>query len=184
MSEHEDDEIEVEDAPSNGHTHVPLFGGTSLDDAKAWVQSNLRTGVVCPACGQFCKVYKRKLNSTMALALVMIYQHFRLHPRDTWLHVPAFLVKVKRDSTIAGGDAAKLRFWGVIEPQKGERADGSDRVGRYSITSVGRQFVEGKIAVPRYIYLYNQALLRLSEEMITIQEALGDRFNYNELMTQ
>jgi hypothetical protein len=164
------------------HEHAPVFAGTSLEDAKAFVQQNLRDGVTCPACGQLCKVYKRKLNSTMALALVMIYQHFKQNPHHTWLHVAAFLVKVKRDSSIAGGDVVKLRYWGLLERAPGERDDGSDRVGRYRITEVGKQFVEGKIAVPRYVYLYNQLLLRLSEEMTTVQEALGDRFSYAELM--
>lgn len=163
-------------------TFTSAFTGADLAEARTWVQSNLRRGCICPTCGQGCKLYKRKINSTMALALVLIYQHFRLHPRDQWLHVPAFLVKVKHDSTIAGGDAAKLRYWGVIEARPGERNDGSDRVGHYRITDVGRQFVEGKIAVPRYIYLYNQGLLRLSEEMTTIQQALGDKFSYTELM--
>ena len=118
----------------------------------------------------------------MALALVLIYQHFKLNPHHTWLHVAAFLVKVKRDSTIAGGDVVKLRYWGLLERAKGERSDGSDRVGRYRITEVGRQFVEGKIAVPKYVYLYNQRLFRLSEEMTTVQQALGSKFNYGALM--
>jgi hypothetical protein len=128
------------------------------------------------------KLYKRPINGTMALALVLIYQHFKLNPHHTWLHVAAFLVKVKRDSTIAGGDVVKLRYWGLLERAKGERSDGSDRVGRYRITEIGKQFVEGKIAVPKYIYLYNQRLFRLSEEMTTVQQALGSKFNYGELM--
>jgi hypothetical protein len=41
---------------------------------------------------------------------------------------------------------------------------------------------EGKVAVPKYVYLYNQLLLRLSEEMTTIREALGEKFKYDELM--
>jgi hypothetical protein len=163
-------------------THVHAFQGTDIEAAKAFVQQNLRDGVTCPACGQFCKVYKRKLNSTMALALVLIYQFFKKNPHADWLHVAAFLVKVKRDSSIAGGDVVKLRYWGLLVRAAGDRDDGSDRVGRYKITDVGKQFVEGRIAVPRYVYLYNQLLLRLSEEMTTMREALSDKFNYDELM--
>lgn len=161
-----------------------VFTGTDVEAAKAFVQQHLTDGVTCPTCGQLCKLYKRKLNSTMALALILIYQFFKTHPHADWLHVAAFLVKVKRDSSIAGGDVVKLRYWGLLERAHGERDDGSDRVGRYKITAVGKQFVEGRIAVPRYVYLYNQLLLRLSEEMTTIREALSDRFNYDELMRQ
>jgi hypothetical protein len=166
------------------HTNAALtaFTGVTAEEAKAFVQQHIQDGVACPTCGQLCKVYRRKLNSTMALALVLIYQFFKTHPQAEWLHVAAFLVKVKRDSSIAGGDVVKLRYWGLLERATGERDDGSDRVGRYRITEVGKQFVEGKIAVPRYVYLYNQLLLRLSEEMTTMREALGDRFKYDELM--
>lgn len=158
------------------------FNGHDLEAAKAFVQQHLRDGVTCPTCGQFCKVYRRKLNSTMAYALVLIYTHFKLHPEHPWIHVASFLVNTKRDSSVAGGDVVKLRFWGLLERAPGDRDDGSDRVGRYRMTEIGRQFVEGRIAVPRYVYLYNQMLLRLSEEMTTIQDALGDRFRYDELM--
>jgi hypothetical protein len=175
-----DTDIDTDD--ETPHVHGPVFDGTNLDEAKAFVQQHLRDGVTCPTCGQFCKVYRRKLNSTMALALCLIYQYFQKNPHHTWLHVAAFLVQTKRDSSIAGGDVVKLRYWGLLERGDGERDDGSDRVGRYRITDLGKKFVEGKIAVPRYVYLYNQLLLRLSEEMTTVQEALGDRFNYAELM--
>lgn len=156
------------------------FTGKSVGDAKLWVQANLRHGVTCPTCGQFAKLYRRPINSTMAYALVLIYHASR--GGAGWIHVAQFLVKTKNDSTIAGGDVVKLRYWGLLERQKDRREDGSDRVGMYRITEVGKKFVEGKIAVPAYVYLYNQLLLRLSEEMVTITEALGSKFSYDELM--
>ncbi|MEX2716777.1 MAG: hypothetical protein Q6370_010790 [Candidatus Sigynarchaeota archaeon] len=159
-----------------------VFSGATAEDAKVFVQQNLQQGVTCPTCGQFCKVYRRKLNATMALALILIYQFFKNNPHAEWLHVAAFLVKVKRDSSIAGGDVVKLRYWGLLERAKGERDDGSDRVGRYRITELGRQFVEGKVKVASHVLLYNQMLLGVSSEMISIREALGTRFRYDELM--
>lgn len=159
-----------------------IFVGDSLEDAKLFVQQNLRTGCICPTCGQLAKVYRRTLHATMAHALCLIYCYFREHPEHTWLHIPEFLVRMKGNSTVAGGDVAKLRYWGVIERASGHRADGNDKLGRYSITETGRSFVEGKIAVPRYVYIHNQLLLNLSEETVTIQQALGQRFNYADLI--
>jgi len=170
MEDNEDSETE--------HT---IFDGTSLEDAKAFVQRHLHDGVSCPACGQFCKVYKRPINSTMAFALCRIYQHFAKYPNHVWLHIPQFLTQV-RHASLSGGDVVKLRYWGLIERVAGTRDDGSDRIGCYRITEVGKQFVEGRVAVPKYVYLYNQLLLRLSEEMTTIREALGEKFKYDELM--
>lgn len=173
MNEEDEDEIEQ---------HGPVFEGATLDEAKAFVQTNLRVGCHCPTCGQHAKLYKRPINSTMALALCLIYQHFKKHPHHVWLHIAQFLIQVKRDSTIAGGDVVKLRYWGLLERAVGERDDGSNRVGTYRITELGKNFVEGKIAVPKYVFLYNQRLFRLSEEMTTIHGALGTRFNYAQLM--
>ncbi len=171
----EDDET---DEPAPVHT----FQGDSLEDAKAFVQLNLPSGASCPCCGQYARLYQRPINATMAVALILIYQHFQRHPNHAWLHVSQFLVQAKRDSTIAGGDVVKLRYWGLLERASGERSDGSNRVGRYRITELGKQFVEGKVAVPKYAFLFNQRLFRLSDELITIADAIGDRFNYQELM--
>lgn len=171
MNDEDDDEISL----------AEFLGGT-LEEARAFVQKHLANGAKCPCCGQFAKLYKRKLNSTMAYALVLIYRHFKANPQHTWIHVASFLVNAKRDSSIAGGDVVKLRHWGLLERGEGERDDGSERVGRYRITELGRSFVEGKISVSRYAYLFNQMLMRLSDDMTTIQQALGDRFSYAELM--
>ena len=158
------------------------YNGNDLAEARLWVQKNLKNGSLCPCCGRNCRIYQRSLHSTMALSLIMLYHYFKQHPRDKWIHVNAFLVKTRRHSSIAGGDAVKLRFWGLLEREKSERADGSDRVGRYAITDLGKKFVEGKAAVPRYAYTFNQLLLRMSEQTITIQQALGKKFSYSELM--
>jgi hypothetical protein len=174
MSREDDDKGEIEIGA--------VFPGGTLEEAQAFVQLHLANGAKCPACGQFAKLYRRKLNATMAYALVLIHQFFKKNPQHAWIHVASFLVNTRRDSSVAGGDVVKLRHWGLIERVDGERGDGSDRVGRYTITELGRRFVEGAIAVPRYAYLFNQMLMRLSEEKTTIQEALGDRFSYEELL--
>jgi hypothetical protein len=158
---------------------VNIANDDSLSGARAWVQSNLHTGVSCPCCGQLCKVYKRKLNATMTRALILIYHWFQAHPQKKWLHVPDFLVKVKADSTIAGGDVSKLRYWDLLEARQGERS-----AGFYRITDLGCKFVENKAAVPCYAYIYNQLLLRMSDDVTTIDQALGDRFDYKELMAR
>jgi hypothetical protein len=164
---------------------TPSF--TSLEEAKAWVQQNLPRGVQCPCCGQHAKVYKRKLNPTMACALIGIYRYFRDNPSEPWLHVPDFLVKYQTDAKIAGGDVAKLRFWDVLDAKsslsRDQLPDGADRVGYYKITDLGKAFVERRVAIPSCVYLYNQMLLRSSDELTTIEQALGDRYDYRDLLT-
>lgn len=68
----------------------------------------------------------------------------------------------------------------------GSREDGSARVGDYRVTEMGRAFVRGEIAVPKHLYIYNNAVLEVEDaapvKQIKIREAFGKRFNYDELM--
>lgn len=74
-----------------------------------------------------------------------------------------------------------MRFYGLIEESPHERPDGG-RAGIWRLTDLGVAFVEGRATVPTYSILYNQELLRLEEPKISISQALGKRFRYDELM--
>lgn len=157
---------------------------TSLSAASTWVESNRIKGAICPCCTQIAKRYKRKLSSSMAYALILIYRAFR--KQSAWLHVPEYLTEVcSTGATFRGGDWAKMTHWGLIEPKEDEvRKDGSKRNGLYKITALGNAFVENRVRVPKYVFLFASKCLGLSEETISIEEALRKKngFNYDELM--
>ena len=154
----------------------------TLQEAKEWLRKRFSDGANCPCCNQFVKRYKRKLNSSMAHALVLIYKFFE-HNKDRWLHVPSYLSTVSSSAAARGGDWSKLRYWGLILPQKGTREDGSERVGNYRITELGKQFITGQAQVRKHVYLYNQEALPYDDgEKTSIREALGTKFNYADLM--
>jgi len=165
----------------------PRFGGdpqkTSVADAKAWLRNNVNKGAYCPCCTQLAKVYKRKLNSSMAFVLLLVHRY----EGSDWLHVPSYInTQVHHPGVAAAvrGDWAKLTHWGLLEEQPNqERADGSTRVGNYRITANGRAFAQNRIRVPRHIWIYDgHALNRTDGATVSIVEALGDTFNYAELM--
>jgi hypothetical protein len=167
---------------------MPSFDGdpkiTTLEESKQWLRERFADGARCPCCDQFVKLYKRKLNSSMAHALILIYKFFE-NNQDEWLHVPSYLSQISSSATVRGGDWSKLRYWGLIEPQKAVRDDGSERVGNYRITGRGKQFVLAQIRVPKHVFLYNQKpISREDTETVSIREALGEKFNYAELMGQ
>lgn len=159
-----------------------LGSNATISVAQRYVEERCEEGVRCPCCGQYVKVYRRKINSTMARALLYIYKYFEHPDANEWLHVADYLVKVKKDSTIAGGDASKLRLWGLIEPLPSKRQDGSNRVGYYRITDLGKKFAEGKVKVSSAVYVYNQQVMGYDEQTVNIEQALGSKFNYAELM--
>lgn len=164
---------------------MSLDPSTTLEAAQRYVQERMDEGVPCPCCAQFCKVYRRGMTGSQAYILVLLYHHTKT--TTDWIYLPEFLSQVSELSAAArGGDYGKLCFWGLIAPKlDGERrADGSDRLGFYKITERGKLFVEGKIRIPKYIYVYNQALLRWSTDAtISIRDALGKKFSYEELMS-
>jgi hypothetical protein len=153
----------------------------TLEEARDLVRDNLREGLVCPCCEQFAKVYKRKLNGAMAASLVLIARHFK-HSTE-WLHVENYLKELPGIPASLRGDFAKLRYWGLIERMEGEREDGSNRVGYYRITPLGKDFVEGRVKVPGHVYLFNSECIGHSDETLHIGEALGTAFDYAELMS-
>ena len=156
---------------------------TTLEEAKAWLRSHFKKGATCPCCGQFVKLYKRSLNSSMAVALLLIHKHYMRNPGDGFIHVPSYLSSCVSTATVRGGDWAKLQYWGLIESDKEKREDGSKRSGYWKITPSGTAFVLGDIRVAKYVYLYNSKPTGMQcHEDVSIYEALGKKFNYQELM--
>lgn len=156
---------------------------TTITQAKVWLSKYARKGAQCPCCEQRVQFYKRTLTSTMCYALILIDQHFRTS--SEWLHVPQYLTAAGADEAARGGDYAKLKDWGFIEPKPAVREDSSTRTGYWRITDRGKAFVRGEIRVRKTVELYNQKRTRqdADPETVSIQEALGTRFDYAALMT-
>jgi hypothetical protein len=161
----------------------------TLSTAREFVRGASQTNQAdsCPCCGQYAKVYKRHITGAMACALIQIYRYYwRRSWSDEWLHVPKHLAALRFAPGVQaswhGGDWSKLRYWELITPKPDERADGSTRVGFYKITDLGRGFVERKMEVPKYAFIYAQTFLGLALPYITIEDALGSAFSYNDLM--
>jgi hypothetical protein len=113
----------------------------------------------------------------MIQALVAIHRAGR-----GWQHVPTLLSEQIVGPTTRGGDWSKLIFWGFIEPKPVKREDGSDRAGWWRITDHGIAFVSGAIRVPAAVFLYNQVFYGFDSKTVSVQEALGKKFRYDELM--
>jgi hypothetical protein len=152
-----------------------MYNGNRVDVASAWVQANLAKGVRCPCCGQLAKLYRRKLTSAMVKSLVAMYRRAGVE----FVHVPTIDTG---DPTRRGGDAAKLRFWNLIEEMPEARPDGG-RAGWWRVTRSGVAFLTGGLTVPKYVLIYDNEFFGYSGEAISVREACGNHFNFDELMT-
>ncbi len=158
-------------------TYLP--GTATLADARRLLTAGLAAkGVECPCCRQLAKIYKRKLNSAMTYALILIFKRAKWD--DDWIHVPRYL---NGFGVVArGGDWSKLQHWGFIVERPEDRDDGCKHAGEWKLTDKGRRFVSGAETASKHLFFYNQQLIALSSERTFIREALGSNFRYDELM--
>jgi hypothetical protein len=135
----------------------------------------------CPCCQQTVAVRPRTIHATMAAQLIRIYREGLLQP-EGWVNVQ----KIYRPG--AGGDYAKLRFWGLLEA-RGSRGREENAPGEWRVTSLGVDFVLGRVRIPNKIFTYNNGVVspvhlgwEVKVEMISIHDALKKKFDYAELM--
>ena len=145
----------------------------TIDEAKRWLRDRLNEGAECPVCRQHAQLYRRKLNAGMARALIQIYRHAGLE----WTRVQDI------PDGPRGGDYAKLRFWGFLEP-RGDKADDGNSSGWWRVTIDGQRFLLNSMTAPSHVGTYNNKTYPLTDPVaqISIQEALGDKFNYDDLL--
>lgn len=149
----------------------------TVEEAREVILVQRTKGVVCPCCEHMVRVYKRPLNASMAQSLIAIFHYFQ--DNADWLHAPSYLKNLKLNGN---NDVGLLVHWGLLEAKEGERADGCRHNGFYKITDKGRAFVNEGLVIPRHVFLTNATFLGLSEETTTIRDALGEKFNFDELM--
>ena len=163
-----------------------MEGSATIADGRDYVERYMSDGCDCPCCDQYCKLYRRELNSGMGYALCLIRRYFLENPTERWCHVEDYLKTLDFVPTsVRSRYYSLLRFWGLIEPKTGTKDDGNPRTGYWRITDRGVRFVEGKINVPRYVLIYNnqfRGFWKADEYRTTLRRALEKKFNYQDVM--
>lgn len=144
------------------------------DDLK---QKAADKGCECPVCGQFAKVYRRSVNSTMANMLIRAYNEFHRE----WFHIS----DIGMGKGAGSGDFSKLQYFDLIQREDHNAGDqGKKTSGRWRITEFGVLFIQKQVYIQKYALVYNAEKLGYEGEHITIDECLGDKFDYNQLMAR
>ncbi len=113
----------------------------------------------------------------MARVLVRMVEVHACAPGELWIHI----------HVIFGGFGQKhrdwplLKLWGLVEPRT-KRSGTENARGFWCVTELGRAFVEGRTRVPAYVFVFDGEKTGSSDEVVTICEALGTKFDYRELM--
>lgn len=143
----------------------------TLSEAKKRYFDNLNEGSVCPCCERFGKKYERALYSTIVYQLLKVFRTYGTE----WVHVN----QLPRNGQ---GDFAKLRFWGFVEEQPKAEDKDAKNSGVWRVTRRGIDFLKGRLQVKSHYVVYNRECLELKGNLIGVQDALGKKFSYRELM--
>lgn len=132
-------------------------------------------GIDCPACGQHARVYVRKLNRSMAVALLKMY---RAGSVEGPVHTPTVLAGNR-------GEEARLSYWGLTRPAVRPGSPPGTRPSRgwWAVTRRGALWLLDGCTVPLSAVIYNGTCLHLTGPPTGIRDALDDPgFSLRELL--
>jgi len=171
--------LHKDDYFGNRFDDLPLFDKAHARKTDPVTSNFVPTGEPCVTCGQLAKEYKRPLYSSMALALIYLCKLYQ--QTDDWVHVNDVIKKTLRHNIALGGDLAKLQHWGLILQQPNN--DSNKRTsGFWKPTKEGMDFAFHGGKVMSHVKFYNGRSNGFAGDKIGVTEALGEKFNYAELM--
>jgi hypothetical protein len=138
-----------------------------MAEIQDWLFEHAEKGTECPICERKARIYKRSITYRMVMALVNLYRW------NDWVHLP---------TNDESKEAARLRYWGMIEEQSKVRPDGG-KPGVWRIRPRGRLFLQGDTKVPKYAHVFGSKLLKFSGKQISVYDAVrSQRFDLTELL--
>lgn len=149
---------------------------TTISQAQAAMVTLVQGGysTFCPCCKQVVSVQERDISPMMAKVLIVLYRKSKVN--SDWLQVSSIIEEENRASAeIRGSEWTKLTHWGLLEEKPKAK-------GLYKVTEKGTQFAKGESKAPKAIRMYNGKFLGFEEGQVTIQECLGDTYDYDKLM--
>lgn len=139
----------------------------------------LKDGSVdCLCCRSHIETYKR----TISRALIYWMTALRKMSKNgqKYLHFKDVDQYLYERLKMNASDYIILKRWELIEVRtKLDKKNKEVSTGEYTITQKGMDFLDGKIRVPKYVYLTNGRLIKTSPETISFIDAKN--FDYEDL---
>lgn len=152
------------------------FSDWTVERTKKYLEDNRKDGVECPACGVFYREYKWTFYSTAARGLILLN---RLGGAEDYV----FTGDLKQKYGFKGqGDCSRWRFFGLATEDR-DRKSNTGRAGYWKLTPLGVDFINGRATIPKKVYVVHSKPTRSEGPHVTVQQALGKRFDYDELMS-
>lgn len=129
----------------------------------------------CPTCGHYCKIYHRRIHTSMALQLIQLY---KLGGENDFIHASKLIMK----GVSGTADFSKLIYWGLIKQRGDEPEEDKKSSGYWKLTDIGLEFVMSKLRVKKYAVVYNGRVIDAKGSLVSIEDCLENKFSYSELM--
>lgn len=142
-------------------------------------------GTRCPCCGRLAKVYVERLHSSMARSLVWMVQRWEAARLPDGAPPDGFWIEPQREAprhVLRSRKLGRLEHWALLESRPNVEDPTKRTSGQWRPTLLGVRFVNDSATVPSRIYLYQNRVVGQEKTRIGIRDALGKRFNYEELM--
>lgn len=137
----------------------------------------------CPCCGRYAQIYKRQINSSMALQGIAV---LRLGGATDYVHMSEVLLKVSEilgGGVLGGFEFTKLSYWGLAISKSPAVDEVKKKTsGMWKLTPDGVLFLKNQLKVKKYALIYDDTVLRFEGKEVGITEAFKTHFNYQELM--
>ena len=132
----------------------------------------------CGECGRPNKQYKRKITLGMLQFLFNLYKLNQKSPQVEFWH---YRDVIKNKS--GGLDYSLLEKFNLLE-RKSASASKTISNGMWRLTKLSFDFIEGKVPVPKFLYIKLGDIVRVSDEKIFIDQVSKKRFSIEELLNE
>ena len=143
-------------------------------ELEQYVLDHRMKGCECPTCKQRAQLYKFKMPGPGVCDLIRLYR-LTGGKIGEFRHVDYFENKKSRSF-------CKLRFWGFIIKKSNTDSKKKDS-GKWAMTQAGKDFVENNRVALSHALLYNGKCEGFTGKETSVKEAIGHKFDYQELMT-
>jgi len=129
--------------------------------------SNNRECATCPTCGHTSITYRFGFNKALATFLIALYEAGGPVKTDS-----LGLTYAQRTNS------QKLRYWGLAVPYM-VPGESTTKRGWWQITAFGKEFVEGRISIPRFAYTKDGDVVKHDGKVIYFSE-VEDGYKYRD----
>lgn len=133
----------------------------------------------CPCCLRQATIWKMSVHSTLCHMLIWLYKEsMKQHGIGGGLiHIEKF-----RPNKRTGNDFSIVKHWKLAEAKEAEPDEDKSSSGYWRLTSSGIDFVLGRIPIRKNLFIFDNKIVKSSDDGIFIAESLGKKFSYAALM--